>query len=103
MRRNNRDTRLLMQPRVGRGHGGFQTETIDRDRALRRRHGQIDQQCRASFAPQYFVETYDASLARDQLVAGLFTELFENRIEQRVLERLLDDRARQPEMTAGEA
>src|ERR1043166_3684316 len=103
MRRNNRDTRLLMQPRVGGGHGGFQTETIDRARALRWGHRQIDQQRRASFAAQYFVETNDRSLARDQLVAGLFTELFEYRIEQRVLEWLHDDRARQPEMTAGEA
>ena len=36
-------------------------------------------------------------------MTGLFTELFENWIEQRVFEWLHDDRPRQPEMTAGEA
>ena len=99
---NNWNAGALMEPGVCGSDAGFQSETIDRNGALRGRHRQINQQGRAPFSPQHFVEAHDPALTRNQLMPGLFTQRFENRIEQRVLERLHDDGAGEPEISAGE-
>ena len=59
-------------------------KTINRDRALIRWHGEIDSsQC--ALSPQHLVEPDNPALSRNELMPGLLTQIFENRIEQRVL------------------
>src|SRR5436853_3041443 len=82
MRWNDRRARLLVQPRMRRGHVRFQAETIDRHGWDLRMQRQIDQQRGPSFSAQYFIKTNDPALSRDQLVTRLFAQSLENRIEQ---------------------
>src|SRR5262249_20626024 len=77
--------------------------TIDRHRWHLRMQGKIDQQRRPTFPPQNSVKLNDPTLPRNQLMARLLAQIFENRIEQRVFEFLRDDCALQIEKTAGQA
>ena len=63
----------------------------------------VDKQCGAPFSAQYFIKTNDSALPRNQFVARLLPQFFENRIEQCVFELLRNDRAFQVEKTAGQA
>src|SRR5438034_4895678 len=88
VRGDDRGAGLLMQPGVRGSHAFFKSETINRDGALCRRHGKIDQERSAAFAPQRFQEPEETTLAGNECVSRLFTQFPENWIEQRILKFL---------------
>src|SRR6516225_1170114 len=60
----------------------------------------IHQQRCPSLSPQNSVKLHDPALPRNQFVARLLAQIFENRIEQRVFEFLRNDCAAEIEKTA---
>src|SRR5438552_3163872 len=85
MRRNNGRATPLVKPGVRGSHAGFQSETINRHRALTRRDGKVDQERRRAFSAKHFVKPDEAALTRNKLVPASLPGFSKDGVEQRVL------------------
>ena len=84
-------------------HASFQSEAIDHDCALARRHGKIDKDRRGPFASKHFVKPNDPAVPRYELMPASFPGFLKDRVEQRVLELLGDDRTGHASVAASHA